>query len=113
MSHTQIFDLSYTALCYLVIVNFLNFKIFQKTKRGMCSNIVTATELTHVKWINKYILFRPHISVEYNNISNAARILPRFGRKRIIENLDEYVLLSFFQVCRIHPLEHVRFPRTG
>ena len=33
------------------------------------SNIVTATELTHVKGINKYILFRPHISVEYNNIS--------------------------------------------
>ena len=35
----------------------------------MRSNIVTTTELTHVKWINKYILFRPHISVEYNNIS--------------------------------------------
>ena len=35
----------------------------------MRSNIVTATELTHVKWINKYLLFGPHISVEYNNIS--------------------------------------------
>ena len=36
---------------------------------GLRSNKVTATELTHVKWINKYLLFRPHISVEYNNIS--------------------------------------------
>ena len=33
------------------------------------SNRVTAIELTHVKRINKYLLFRPHISVEYNNIS--------------------------------------------
>ena len=72
MSHTQIFDLSSTALCYLVI-KFLIFKIFQKTQRGMRSNKVTATELTHVKWINKYLLFRPHISVEYNNISVLSR----------------------------------------
>ena len=35
----------------------------------MRSNRVTITELMHVKRINKYLLFRPHISVEYNNIS--------------------------------------------
>ena len=71
MSHTQTFDLSYTALCHLII-KFLVFKIFQKKKKrgGMHSNRVTTTELTHVKRINKYLLFRPHISVEYNNISN-------------------------------------------
>ena len=60
MSHTQTFDLSYTALCHLII-KFLVFKIFPKKKRGMRSNRVTTTELTHVKRINKYLLFRPHI----------------------------------------------------
>ena len=35
----------------------------------MRRNRVTTTELTYVKRINKYLLFRPHISVEYNNIS--------------------------------------------
>ena len=68
MSHTQTFDLSYTALCHLII-KCLVFKIFEK-KKGMRSNRVTTTELTHVKRINKYLLFRPHISVEYNNISD-------------------------------------------
>ena len=70
MSHTQTFDLSYTALCHLII-KFLVFKILKKKKKkkGMRSNRVTTTELTHVKRINKYLLFRPHISVEYNNIS--------------------------------------------
>ena len=38
----------------------------------MHSNKVTATELTHVKWINKYLLFQPHRSVEYNNISETS-----------------------------------------
>ena len=33
------------------------------------NRVTTTTELTHVKRINKYLLFRPHISVEYNNIS--------------------------------------------
>ena len=33
------------------------------------NRVTTTTELTHVKRINKYQLFRPHISVEYNNIS--------------------------------------------
>ena len=81
MSHTQTFDLSYTALCHLII-KFLVFKIFSKIKKkkkkkkkgGMRSNRVTTTELTHVKRINKYLLFRPHISVEYNNISGVAEI---------------------------------------
>ena len=72
MSHTQIFDLLYTTLCHLII-KFLVFKIFEKKKKkgGMHSNRVTATtELMHVtKGLNKYLLFRPHISVEYNNIS--------------------------------------------
>ena len=35
----------------------------------MRSNRVTTTELTHVKRINKYLLFRPHISVEYNSFN--------------------------------------------
>ena len=73
MSHTQTFDLSYTALCHLII-KFFDFQNFfkkkKKKKRGMCSNRVTTTGLTHVKRINKYLLFRPHISVEYNNISH-------------------------------------------
>ena len=70
MSHTQTFNLSYTALCHLII-KFLVFKILKKKerKKGMRSNRVTTTELMHVKRINKYLLFRPHISVEYNNIS--------------------------------------------
>ena len=33
------------------------------------NRVTITTELTHVKRINKYLLFRPHISVEYNNIS--------------------------------------------
>ena len=74
MSHTQTFDLLYTALCHLII-KFLVFKIFQKKKKkkkgGMRSNRVTTTKLTHVKRINKYLLLRPHISVEYNNISKS------------------------------------------
>ena len=32
MSHTQTFDLSYTALCHLII-KFLVFKIFSKKKK--------------------------------------------------------------------------------
>ena len=48
MSHTQTFDLSYTALCHLTI-KFLVFKIFEKKKKGgMRSNRVTTTELMHV-----------------------------------------------------------------
>ena len=49
MSHTQIFDLLYTALCHLTI-KFLVFKIFEKKrkKRGIRSNRVTTTELMHV-----------------------------------------------------------------
>ena len=50
MSHTQTFDLSYTALCHLTI-KFLVFKIFEQKKKrgGMRSNTVTATtELKHV-----------------------------------------------------------------
>ena len=69
MSHTQTFDLLYTALCHLII-KFFDFQNFSKKKRGMRRNrVTTTTELTHVKRINKYLLFRPHISVEYNNIS--------------------------------------------
>ena len=71
MSHTQTFDLSYAALCHLII-KFFDFQNFsKKKKKGGCvvSNRVTTTGLTHVKRINKYLLFRPHISVEYNNIS--------------------------------------------
>ena len=73
MSHTETFDLSYTALCHLIIkfFDFQNFSKKKKEKRGMRRNrVTTTTELTHVKRINKYLLFRPHISVEYNNISS-------------------------------------------
>ena len=35
----------------------------------MRSNRVTTTEVMHVKWINKYLLFRPQISVGYNYIA--------------------------------------------
>ena len=54
----------------------------------MRSNRVTTTELTHVKRINKYLLFRPHISVEYNNISKPTQgviILERKQRPFIMD----------------------------
>ena len=60
MSHTQTFDLSYTALCHLIIKFWFSKFLKKKRKKGgMRSNTVTATtELKHVTkgLINIYYL---------------------------------------------------------
>ena len=78
MSHPLTFDLLYTALCHLIIKYLGLQKIFQKKKKkGMRRNIVqppSRTDTCAIKWINKYLLFRPHLSLEYNYISGSSEV---------------------------------------
>ena len=67
-AHKGVIEISFKDSCRVDTIVF-HFKQFCQILRRNIVQPPSRTDTCTIKWINKYLLFRPHISLEYNYIS--------------------------------------------